>query len=134
MTPTRRGIRRISLGLPPLIRPGHPRHSPQCSAVDRESALTLAAALVCTLTHAFEVWEVLRVTLKTDARITASRVAIERLGAEAEGVRRAHAPVGDGAVRDSAYYSITRTEWPDLRNRLYERLQAGAQARRPARP
>ncbi len=86
------------------------------------------------LTHAFEVWEVLRVTLKTDARNTASRIAIERLGAKAEGVRRAHAPAGDGAVRDSAYYSITRTEWPDLRDRLYERLQAGAQARRPARP
>lgn len=40
----------------------------------------------------FEVWEVLRATLKTDARNTASRIAIERLGAKAEGVRRAHAP------------------------------------------
>jgi len=48
------------------------------------------------LTHAFEAWRVLRVTFKTDAR---SRTAIERLGAQVEGVRRAHSPAGDGTPR-----------------------------------
>lgn len=61
------------------------------------------------LTYAFELWQVLRVTLKTDARNTGSRRAIERLGARAEGVRRAHAPASDGTVRDSAYYSPDRS-------------------------
>lgn len=74
------------------------------------------------LTYAFEVWQVLRVTLKTDARNAASRRAIERLGAQAEGVRRAHAPASDGTIRDTAYYSITQPEWPRVRDRLQRRL------------
>lgn len=73
------------------------------------------------LTHAFEAWSALRVTLKTDARNTASRRAIERLGAAFEGVRRAHAPASDGTVRDSAYYSIVATEWSDVRRGLLAR-------------
>lgn len=73
------------------------------------------------LTHAFEVWGALRVTLKTDARNTASRRAIERLGAALEGVRRAHAPASDGTVRDSAYYSIVASEWPEVRRGLLAR-------------
>jgi RimJ/RimL family protein N-acetyltransferase len=74
------------------------------------------------LTHAFDVWQVLRVTLKTDARNTASRAAIERLGAHPEGVRRAHAPASDGTVRDTAYYSITKPEWLGVRDQLAQRV------------
>jgi N-acetyltransferase len=70
------------------------------------------------LTHAFEVWQVHRVALKTDARNAKSREAIERLGAAFEGVRRADMPGQDGSVRSSAYYSIVRAEWPDVRKRL----------------
>jgi len=70
------------------------------------------------LSHAFEVWRVHRVTLKTDARNAQSRRAIERLGAVLEGVRRADMPAQDGSVRDSAYYSIVRAEWPGARARL----------------
>jgi RimJ/RimL family protein N-acetyltransferase len=67
---------------------------------------------------AFDVWDVHRVCLKTDARNTRSRAAIERLGARFEGVRRAHVPSFDGSVRDSAYYSILRDEWPEVREHL----------------
>ncbi len=70
------------------------------------------------LTHAFEVWEVYRVALKTDERNARSRRAIERLGARFEGLRRADMPAQDGTVRTSAYYSIVRAEWPDVRGRL----------------
>jgi N-acetyltransferase len=70
------------------------------------------------LAHAFDVWRVHRVSLKTDARNATSRRAIERLGALFEGVRRADMPGQDGSVRDSAYYSIVRAEWPDARQRL----------------
>jgi RimJ/RimL family protein N-acetyltransferase len=70
------------------------------------------------LAHAFDVWQVHRVSLKTDARNMTSRRAIERLGARLEGVRRADMPGSDGSVRDSAYYSIVRAEWPEVRQRL----------------
>jgi RimJ/RimL family protein N-acetyltransferase len=70
------------------------------------------------LTLAFEGWEVHRVTLKTDARNARSRAAIERLGARLDGVLRAHMPAFDGAIRDTAFYSILGAEWPAVRTRL----------------
>ena len=70
------------------------------------------------LTHAFEAWEVRRVTLKTDARNARSRAAIERLGARHDGTLRAHMPGFDGAVRDTAFYSILTSEWPSMKARL----------------
>jgi len=74
------------------------------------------------LGHAFDAWQVLRVTLKTDARNQRSRTAIERLGAVFEGIRRAHTLASDGTVRDSAYYSIVAAEWPAVRDGLRSRL------------
>ena len=70
------------------------------------------------LSHAFDVWGVHRVALKTDERNVTSRRAIERLGARFEGVRRADMPGQDGSVRDSAYYSIVQAEWPAVRKTL----------------
>ena len=70
------------------------------------------------LRHAFDVWEVHRVALKTDERNLRSRQAIERLGARLDGVRRADMPGQDGSVRRSAYYSIVRAEWPAVSARL----------------
>ena len=70
------------------------------------------------LHHAFDVWDVHLVRLRTDRRNVRSRTAIERLGARFEGVRRADRPAIDGSVRDSAFYSITRDEWPEVRRRL----------------
>jgi N-acetyltransferase len=85
------------------------------------------------LTHAFEVWHVVRVTLKTDARNERSRKAILRLGASFDGVLRAHMPAYDGDwPRDSAFYSIVASEWPAVRARLRGALgipDAGAEAR-----
>jgi N-acetyltransferase len=74
------------------------------------------------LRHAFETWGALRVTLKTDARNTASRAAIGRLGARFEGIRRAHGPAPDGTVRDTAYFSIVAAEWPAVHAALDRRL------------
>jgi len=70
------------------------------------------------LGHAFESWQVRRVTLKTDARNVRSRTAIERIGAKLDGVLRAHMPAFDGGVRDTAFYSIVAAEWPAVRERL----------------
>ena len=74
------------------------------------------------LGHAFERWEVHSVTLKTDQRNERSRRAIERLGAQLDGIRRADMPAADGTVRSSAYYSIVAAEWPAVKERLASRL------------
>ncbi len=77
------------------------------------------------LTHAFETLEVWRVAICTDARNQRSRDAIERIGATFEGVLRNHRLVADAAVpspRQTAVFSITADEWPDVRRRLEERL------------
>lgn len=70
------------------------------------------------LAYAFESLGVQRVTIKTDARNIGSRTAIERIGAQLEGIRRAHMRGSDGAVRDTAYYSILHGEWPGISLRL----------------
>ncbi len=72
--------------------------------------------------HAFEVWRVHRLVLKTDARNQRSRSAIERAGARFEGILRAHLPAADGIVRDTAMFSVVRAEWPELRKRLESAL------------
>ncbi|MFD0681633.1 MULTISPECIES: GNAT family N-acetyltransferase [unclassified Paenibacillus] len=93
------------------------------SSVQRTGVNTECKLLM--LTHAFESWHSIRVTLKTDARNARSRSAIQRLGATFEGVRRAHVPASDGSIRDTAYYSILAEEWPEVRTNLEERLQRG---------
>lgn len=80
----------------------------QGTGINAESKLLM-------LQHAFEVWRVRRVSLRADVRNLRSRIAIERLGATSEGVRRAHSRGMDGAVRSTAFYSILDDEWPAVR-------------------
>ena len=89
--------------------------SAQRTAINTECKLLL-------LTHAFETWRSLRVTLKTDARNAASRAAIERIGGRFEGVRRVHTVATDGSLRDTAYFSIVAAEWFTVRAALVARL------------
>ncbi len=81
------------------------------------------------LEHAFERLGAMRVELKTDARNERSRAALAGIGATFEGVFRRHQLVGDGRVRDSAWYAITDEDWPAVRDRLRARL-----AERAGRP
>jgi len=78
------------------------------------------------LTHAFEVWGVMRVSLKTDARNERSRAAIERLGARYDGTLRCHMPAfgPGGGPRDSAFFSIVHQEWPEVKSHLETRLRS----------
>ena len=70
------------------------------------------------LRHAFEVWQCLRVELKTDALNQKSRSAILRLGAKEEGTLRRHLITYTGRVRDTVYFSILDSEWPEVKARL----------------
>jgi N-acetyltransferase len=73
------------------------------------------------LAHAFDVWRVHRVSLMTDARNQRSRNAILRIGARFDGVLRAARPASDGAIRDTAAFSILEAEWPAVRAKLQAR-------------
>jgi RimJ/RimL family protein N-acetyltransferase len=70
------------------------------------------------LRHAFEVWQCFRVELKTDALNLKSRNAILRIGAKEEGTLRRHVLTWTGRVRDSVYFSILDSEWPDVKVKL----------------
>jgi RimJ/RimL family protein N-acetyltransferase len=70
------------------------------------------------LRHAFEVWNCIRVELKTDALNQKSRNAILRIGAKEEGTLRRHVITWTGRVRDSVYFSILDSEWPEVRAKL----------------
>ncbi len=87
-------------------------------AHQRTAANTEAKRLL--LEHAFEKLGALRVQLKTDARNLKSQRAIERIGGVREGVLRAHMILPDGYLRDTVMYSITTTDWPEVRRRLEE--------------
>jgi RimJ/RimL family protein N-acetyltransferase len=70
------------------------------------------------LRHAFEALGAVRVQMKADTRNHRSREAIERLGAVYEGTLRRNRTLPDGFIRDSAYYSVIREEWPAVKARL----------------
>src|ERR1022692_2293450 len=74
------------------------------------------------LRHAFEVWNCFRVELKTDALNLKSRNAILRIGAKEEGTLRRHVITWTGRVRDSVYFSVLDSEWPEVKARLEAKL------------
>jgi RimJ/RimL family protein N-acetyltransferase len=83
----------------------------QRSAVNTEAKYLM-------LRHAFEVWQCMRVELKTDALNQRSRNATLRIGAREEGTLRKHLITWTGRVRDTVYFSILDTEWPEVKARL----------------
>lgn len=74
------------------------------------------------LGHAFDTLGLRRVEFKTDALNEQSRAAILGIGAQFEGIFRKHMVMASGRARDSAYYSVIDTEWPDVRAHLQARL------------
>jgi RimJ/RimL family protein N-acetyltransferase len=70
------------------------------------------------LAHAFESLDCIAVELRTHRLNTRSRRAIERIGAQLDGVLRSHQIARDGSLRDTAVYSIIAAEWPTVRAEL----------------
>jgi RimJ/RimL family protein N-acetyltransferase len=81
------------------------------------------------LQYAFETLGCVAVEFHTDGRNLDSQRAIERLGAQREGVLRAHKRRPDGSLRDTVCYSILEREWPDVRRWLELRLMRLSTAR-----
>jgi N-acetyltransferase len=107
---------------------GHPSHGrglPDACEIGytwlARSAMRTAAnteAKLLMLEHAFEVWQVLRVCFHTDSRNQRSRAALKRIGAQCEGILRAHRMAADFIPRDSVRYSIVAAEWPAVKQQL----------------
>lgn len=75
------------------------------------------------LAHAFDTLDAIAVEFRTHVLNTQSRRAIERLGAEADGILRAHMIMPNGTLRDTAVYSITAPDWPTVRAHLTWQLE-----------
>jgi RimJ/RimL family protein N-acetyltransferase len=81
------------------------------------------------LTHGFEGLGANRIEFKTDSLNDKSRAALLGIGAQFEGIFRNHMVMPDGRLRHSAYYSVIRQDWPDVKARLTELLDRGASGR-----
>lgn len=75
------------------------------------------------LRRAFEELDCLAVELRTHRLNHRSRRAIERLGAQLDGILRHHMRLPDGTIRDTAVYSITAPDWPAVKRHLESQLQ-----------
>jgi N-acetyltransferase len=85
-------------------------------------SLTNSEVRFLTLTYAFGKLSVNRVELITDPFNLSSRAAMKILGAVEEGVIRNHMFYKDGRIRDSVLFSIIKSEWPGVRDRLIRKL------------
>jgi RimJ/RimL family protein N-acetyltransferase len=85
--------------------------SAQRGALNTECKLML-------LRHAFESLGCIAVEFRTHRLNTQSRRAIERLGAQLDGILRSHARAANGTLRDTAVYSIVAAEWPAVKAHL----------------
>ena len=74
------------------------------------------------LGHAFDTLDAQSVFFHTSHQNLRSQAAIERLGAQRDGILRAHKRHKDGSLRDTVTYSIVAGEWPAIRERLDVRL------------
>ena len=74
------------------------------------------------MTHAFETLGCHVVGWRTDNFNFASQQAIERLGAQKDGVIRGHAMRRDGTIRDTVMYSMRAGEWPEAKAQLLYQL------------
>jgi RimJ/RimL family protein N-acetyltransferase len=100
-----RDIRRLEIGTTWYAK------SVQRSALNTECKLLL-------LQHAFEHLKCLAVEFRTHRMNVQSRRAIERLGAQLDGILRNHRVTSNGTIRDTAVYSIVDNEWPSVKTNL----------------
>ncbi|MES2780788.1 MAG: GNAT family protein [Bacteroidota bacterium] len=75
------------------------------------------------LTFCFEELKACRVQLRTDENNIRSRKAIEKIGAQYEGILRHDLIRENGTHRNSAYFSIIDSEWIEKKQRLEEKLK-----------
>lgn len=70
------------------------------------------------LKYGFETLGFNRIELKADERNLQSRRAMEKIGAKYEGTLREHLKIHDGFIRNTVFYSILKSEWPIISEKL----------------
>ncbi|MFC6647411.1 GNAT family N-acetyltransferase [Granulicella cerasi] len=83
-----------------------------------------AEAKYLQLKFAFETFGCRRVAFKAHGSNLRSHAAIKALGAKYEGTFRDHMLMPDGSFRDTAWFSILKSEWPEVKSGLERRLAA----------
>jgi nitroimidazol reductase NimA-like FMN-containing flavoprotein (pyridoxamine 5'-phosphate oxidase superfamily)/RimJ/RimL family protein N-acetyltransferase len=89
------------------------------TGVNTESKLLLMA-------HAFDTLGAMRVEWHADTRDERSQRAIARLGAQREGLLRAHRQRADSSWRDTVAFAMIADEWPAAQARLEMALERAA--------
>ncbi|WP_423149573.1 GNAT family N-acetyltransferase [Rubrolithibacter danxiaensis] len=75
------------------------------------------------LSYAFEHLNIKRLEFKTDVLNIRSRKAILKMGAIEEGILRSHMITQGGRRRDTIYFSILSSEWPEVKKRIFRDLE-----------
>ena len=70
------------------------------------------------MSYAFETLDCIAVEFRTHCMNRQSRRAIERLGAKLDGVLRSHMVLENGTIRDTAVYSVIRSDWDAVKVNL----------------
>lgn len=97
-----------------------------CYAPEAQGTVVNPSAKRLLMGHAFEAWGARRVQYQVDNRNERSKAAVLKLGAKLEGVLRNHRTLPDGFVRDTAFFSILDTEWPEVKAQLDARIAQAA--------
>jgi N-acetyltransferase len=88
-----------------------------CKSAQRSFVNTECKLLM--LEHAFEHLKCLAVEFRTHRLNVQSRRAIERLGAQLDGILRNHRISANGTIRDTAVYSVVAHEWESVKSNLH---------------
>ena len=70
------------------------------------------------LEYTFETLDFEKVEFRIDERNMRSRRAVEKLGAQLEGILRKDTLMKDGYRRNTCCYGILKTEWPEIKKLL----------------
>jgi RimJ/RimL family protein N-acetyltransferase len=80
-------------------------------------------AKFCMLSFAFEMLSFERVEIKTDNLNERAKQGLRKIGAKEEGILRSHMQMPMNRRRDSIYFSILKSEWPDIRNSIFKEIK-----------
>lgn len=78
------------------------------------------------LCFGFETFGMERIQFKAHAKNLRSQAAIKAIGGVYEGTFRRHMKMLDGTYRDSAWFSVIKPEWAEVKETLERRLKAPA--------
>ena len=71
------------------------------------------------LSHAFETMGVERMEIRTDEINVRSRRAIEKIGAQLDGVFRCHRWAQGGRRRNTVIYAIVKDDWKEIKSTIF---------------